>query len=243
MIRLRNLSVVLLSIAPIAAAALSPSSAVSASGSSASSGYDAWYVLQSLDGTAMMKWHEVLEPQKDQLRFTLHIWKLEEGNINEETEGAFSNKTPDLEPKFFNLARTFQGKSLQVDGSVQGRQMVIKVRNEGESSTRPARRMILGKGMILNAFFPVWLRTHHAALKEKTWTRVTTLPEDDPDLVFSPAVAQVRKSGNGIEVDYRGLKSSWILGPDGVAKTIDLHSLKARAIRITAAEAAKVFAP
>ena len=204
-------------------------------------GYNAWYVLKTADGTPLMKWNESLTPTPDQLKFELKIWKQEDGVINEEFEGAFAHHTPDLVPKFFNLSRTFQGSTLQVDGTVQANQLVIKVRMEGQSANRPAQRVLVSKGTILNAFFPVWLKINHSTLDSKKWTKLQTIPEDDPQMVFRPTMAKLKKSPQGVDVDYRGLKSRWILDQDGVATSIELQSLKAIATRISAKEAAEIL--
>lgn len=208
------------------------------------SGYQAWFVMKSRDGTPMMKWSETLTPKDDQLRLELKIWKEEDGVINEEMEGAFAENNETLRPKFFNLSRSFQGSTLQVDGTLQGRELMIKVRSGGTSADRPVSRVVVRPGMILNAFFPVWLRLHHATLDSKKGIHVQTLPEDDPQMTFRPVTARVKRSPKGgrvFDVDYRGLKSRWTLDEDGVPKTIEFQSLSAIAQRVSPQEAAQFF--
>ena len=162
----------------------------------------------------------------DKLQFLQHVWKKEEGYINEEQLGAFAKADPDLTPLFFNFRSTYRTTETIVDGTVKdGKSLVIKIRKAGQ--TLPSVTRSLPSKTFFSVFFPVWLHKVVPTLKEGAAVSFSTILEDDIEHGFESESGTVRlekgdeysQSSNTkkITVDYLNVRSLWYLDSQGAA--------------------------
>ena len=76
--------------------------------------WDYWYTVTVQKIPAEIE-NEKVVMHGDKLQFMQHVWKKEEGYINEEQLGAFAKADPDLTPLFFNFRSTYRTTETIVD--------------------------------------------------------------------------------------------------------------------------------
>ena len=104
----------------LALLAIFPRPAAAASGSAAAAiakSWNHWYTVTILPGTRYAYYHETLEKNRGRLHFKTEMWKKEEGFINSEQLGVFSQDDADLTPLFYNFHANYRQSEASIDGT------------------------------------------------------------------------------------------------------------------------------
>jgi hypothetical protein len=190
--------------------------------------WDYWYTVAVNKTIPAEYYNEKVVLHGDKLQFFNHVWRKEEGYINEEQLGAFATADMALTPLFFNFRSTYRATETVVDGNVRdGKTLVVKIRKGGESL--PTVTKSIPSNTFFSVFFPVWLGKALTTMKEGRTVSFSTILEDDVEHGFESESGMVRldKSDDFAEkthtkkiiVDYRSVKSTW---------WVDLHGASIR---------------
>lgn len=212
--------------------------------------WEAWYKVLTSDGTPVQYYRDRVALADSKLHFSNQVWKREEGFINEEQLGAFSNSTADLSPLFFNFRSTYRASETVIDGTIQpDHTIAIKITKAGVD--QPLIRRNLPTGTIFSSFFPVWVREKNKSLKLGENASFYALQEDDIDNGFSVNSGRVRRDADDdfakktrttkLMVEYRSIPSTWWVDKDGIAQKILMTQQGITVERTTEAEAKKIF--
>ena len=185
--------------------------------------WDYWYTV-SVKKIPAEAYNEKVVMHDDKLQFMSHVWKKEEGFINEEQLGAFSKADTDLSPLFFNFRSTYRASETVVDGNVHdGKTLVLKVRKGGEALPTVTRSII--PKTFFSVFFPVWLHKMVPTLKEGKTVSFSAILEDDIEHGFESEVGSIRlekadefatsSATKKILVDFRSVRSYWYVDAQG----------------------------
>jgi hypothetical protein len=185
--------------------------------------WDYWYTV-SVNKIPAEMYNEKVIMHDDKLQFMNHVWRKEEGYINEEELGAFSKADEDLTPLFFNFRSNYRTTETVVDGNVKnGNTLVVKVRKAGDAL--PTVTKSIPHKTFFSVFFPVWLHKVVPTLKKGVTVSFSTILEDDVEHGFDSESGTIRledsdefaQSSNTkkLIVDYRDVRSIWYVDAQG----------------------------
>jgi len=238
------LLVALLALAPRPAPAAPPTGAAKTAKS-----WDHWYTVTILPGTRYAYYHETLEKNRGRLHFKTEMWKKEEGFINSEQLGVFSEDNADLTPLFYNFHATYRESEASIDGTAASGRLQIRIRRNG------AELPVLNRGLPGKAFFsslfPVWmsrrLRELPAGAAESASIAFTAILEDNQDAGFPAETGRLQvatpddyaKSSKSLRVlvDFNSQKSTWYLDQSGAPVRIEIPAQNTRVERVTEKQA------
>ncbi len=207
-----------------------PASAPAAQQSTATVLWDHWYTVNVEPNYHYAYYNERVERKKGRLHVQSRMWKQEEGFINEEQLGSFSEDGPELRPIFFNFHSAYRTNEVTIDANVSGKALAVKIR-QGTQDAPPIKRVIANKD-IFSSFFPVWVGIQLKAGKSRASFHAVL--EDNQELAFRAVPGNIRvekpdefsqKSGTTkLLVDHNGLKSVWYVENTGAATRIEMRS-------------------
>jgi hypothetical protein len=203
-----------------------------------------WYTVTILPNTPYAYYHETLEKNQGRLHFKTEMWKREEGFINSEQLGVFSEDNALLTPLFYNFHANYRESELNIDGSVnQGRLQVRIKRNQQDLP-------VITRGMPKNAFFssmfPIWMSRKLQEAPASTASSLNlsflAILEDNQDAGFSAQSGRFKvatpdefsksTSTVPIQVDFNGQKSLWYLDKKGAPIRVEIPGQRTRIERV-----------
>lgn len=221
--------------------------------------YDVWFTVarKSPSGKPVpyQYYNDRLELKNGRLVFQNHLWKKEDGYINEEQIGAFAEGNEGLTPTLFNFKSSYRATELAIDGSFQEyasgkaatRQLTVKIRRNGENAT--AIKKTVDGHAILSTFFSAWLSKRLENWKPLGSQVFMAILENDLDGEFSPHAGTAKLENpdehakkykaQKISLQFAGQKSIWWVDPRGVPYRIEFPEAKIVAERATEAQARK----
>jgi hypothetical protein len=187
--------------------------------------WDYWYTV-AVNKIPAEYYNEKVVLRGDKLQFFNHVWRKEEGFINEEQLGAFATADMNLTPLFFNFRSTYRTTELVVDGNVKdGKTLVAKIRKGGQSL--PTVTKSIPSKTFFSVFFPVWLGKAITDLKPGRSASFMTILEDDVEHGFESESGTVRleepdefaqkTQSKKVTIDYRSVRSMWWVDSHGAA--------------------------
>lgn len=208
--------------------------------------WEAWYTITLKDGSHYAYYQDRAELRGGKAYFQENVWKNEEGFINEEQVGTFSEPTPDLTPVLFSFHANYRGTETLIDGNIpDGRTATIKVR-KGNQDLPPIKRMLPSKTILATAF-PLWIKEHAADIPVGGSRSITVLYEDQVDAGFPAIVGRVHREKNptaggamSFVVDIADVKSHWVLNGEGIVERMEMPSF-GRLVQKVSAEKARSF--
>lgn len=213
------------------------------------SGWDHWYTVTVLPRTAYAYYHETLAQTKGRLHFKTEMWKREEGFINSEQLGVFSQDDPALTPLFYNFHANYRESEVSIDGTVANGRLQIRIRRN-ERELPLLARGLPGKAFF-SSLFPVWmsrkLKDLPADQAQSQSIPFLAILEDNQDAGFPAESGRIRvaapdefsksSSSTRVEVDFNGQRSSWYLDRNGAPLRIEMPGQKTRVDRVTEKQA------
>lgn len=208
--------------------------------------WDAWYTVTLNGKIPYQVYHDEVEVKGGRLHYQNHLWKKEEGYINEEQLGLFAENQPELTPLFYNFHSTYRTTETVIDANVKnepksGMTLTVKARRGGQEL--PLVTKALPKKTIFSTFLPVWLGFRMADLSEGKRLSFMTLLEDNMDLEFSTLIGHIRvekqdetakKLGaKKLRIDLKDQKSFWWVDSKGTPLQIEWPAQNARAEKTT----------
>src|SRR6185437_9306908 len=152
--------------------------------------WDYWYAVAVKSLPYEMENDKVIL-EGDKLRFQEHVWKKEEGFINQEELGAFAMADMSLTPLFFNYRSAYRTTETVVDGTVHdGKNLVVNVRKAGQSL--PTISHSISSGTFFEVFFPLWIGKELKILKTGQTGAFTTIFEDGIEDGFDSKSGSIR---------------------------------------------------
>ena len=218
--------------------------------------WESWYTIEADGGVPYGYYSDRAEKMPDgRLHFENHIWKHEEGWINEESLGAYAKDDPGITPLFFNFWSNYRSTETQIDGTItDGKQLAVRVKKSGKEL--PVVKRSVPAGTTVSVFFPLWIgRAAEEAIRTgarpgavKTFR---TVFEDDINDGFAPKSGNYRieepdefatKTGTlKVRVETRDLPSHWYISDKGVPIRIDMTASRIRVDKVASREEAEAF--
>jgi len=218
----------------------------------AGSEWNHWYTVTILPKTPFAYYHEKLERNKGRLHFKTEMWKKEEGFINAEQLGVFSEDNPELTPLFYNFHATYRESEVSIDGSAGKGRLQVRIRRNN-TELPVITRGLPGKAFF-SSMFPIWMSRKLLGIPAEQ-AKSASLPflailEDNQDSGFSAESGRIqvmepdefaKSSGTiRVQVDFNGQRSSWYLDKSASPVRVDIPSQKTR-IERTDEKRAKAF--
>lgn len=154
---------------------------------------DQWYTV-TVGGTKKYAFYnERTEIKDSRIAFQTRMVKLEDGFLNEEQLGTFSENTPELKPLFYNFHSVYRSTEIKIDGNVSGSagSTLLTVRIKKGNEELPVIKRSISSSTLFSSVFPLWLEKNLAMVKEKKSVSFTALLEDNLDIGFSPVPGRV----------------------------------------------------
>jgi hypothetical protein len=211
--------------------------------------WDYWYTV-SVKKIPYEYYNEKVVFRDGKIQFFNNVWKKEEGFINEEQLGSFSNADMDLTPLFYNYRETYRSTEVRIDGNIHdGTTLVVKAK-KGDVALPTVTKSIRAK-TFLSLFFPLWLGKKLETMKENVTVSFLTLQEDNIEDGFDSVSGHVRlekaddyakKTGTKkVAVDYKDdARSYWWVDKHGAAQLIEMPD-KGTMVERTTKEKAEAF--
>jgi hypothetical protein len=234
--------------------ALAPASTVAAEKTAprSSAEWDHWYTVTILPKTPFAYYHEKLERNKGRLHFKTEMWKKEEGFINAEQLGVFSEDNADLTPLFYNFHATYRESEVSIDGSTTNGRLQVRIRRN--STELPVLTRGLPGKAFFSSMFPIWMSRKLLGISADQAKSVAVpflaILEDNQDSGFSAESGRIqvmeadefaKSSGTiRVQVDFNGQRSSWYLDKSSSPVRVDIPGQKTR-IERTDEKRAKAF--
>ncbi len=202
--------------------------------------WDHWYTVTLLPKTPFAYYRETLERNKGRLHFKTEMWKKEEGFINSEQLGVFSEDSPELKPLFYNFHATYRESEVSIDGSAANGRLQVRITRNGTELP------VITRGLPTKAFFssmfPIWMsrKLHNTPADQVKSMSVPFLAilEDNQDAGFSAENGRIqvmdpddfaKSSGTiRVQVDFNGQRSSWYLDKAGSPVRVEIPGQKTR---------------
>lgn len=208
---------------------------------------DAWYTMQS-GSTPWGYYHEVIQLNKGRYFYRYDMTKNEGGHLYSENIGGVAEE--DLTPVAFNLNKGGDGAAQSFNGTYKAQDGggVFNVIFKGSVERTLTRHV--GKGVILEVFFPVWLHKHFEELKSGFRSSVTIFTEspDTADYVTKVARFQFveeRKAGKdsckAIKVELDSKISTWCVTKSGALVDMVVGNNEVLVKRVASQSDAKAF--
>ena len=110
--------------------------------------WDHWYIITIEDHVPYAYYNEIVKRQDDQIQYQQHLWKLEEGYINEEHLGVFSKDDEGLSPLYYSFYSTYKAFETKIDGFVEtetskNARQVLKVKVTQKKEESPLIKIVL----------------------------------------------------------------------------------------------------
>ena len=215
---------------------------------------DLWYTITIKDKVHYGYYNDRAEMKQGKVFFKNQLWKNEEGYINEEQVGVFSENNPELSPLFFNFHSTYRTTETTIDGTVQtgtgGSILTVKVKKGGQEL--PIIKKNLPSKIFFSSVFPLWLERRMSSLKPGQTQSFLTILEDSVDSGFETAFGRIlvekpdafaTKSGTlKITVTNHDQHSIWYVDAKGNPLRIEMPEQHAIVDRVTEAVATKFLA-
>ena len=193
-------------------------------------GWNAWYTVTLNDKIPYAYYNEVVEIKDNRVHLQLHIWKKEEGFINEDTLGAFAKNDELLTPLFYNYRIAYKTSETQIDGTVDDKGY-LNAKIMRTSEALPVVKRHVPNKVFFSYLFPYWLFKNHSKLKPNQPLSYLVLNEDQFEQNFPLVSGKVliekpdeiaKKTGTQkIQVSYDDVASFWYLQEDGIALLIN----------------------
>jgi len=208
-----------------------------------------WYTVTILPNTPYAYYNESLERTKGRIHFKTTMWKKEEGFINSEQLGVFSQDDSELTPLFYNFHATYRSTEISIDGNSEKGHMKVRIKR-GQQELPVMTRALPSKAFFASVF-PLWLRrtlrnTPADQVKSASQPFVAIL-EDNQDSGFSAENGRFQvvseddfsKSTKSIrvQVDFNGQRSFWYLDQTGAPIRIEIPNQRTRVERVTEKQA------
>jgi hypothetical protein len=196
--------------------------------------WDNWYTVSVSKNIPYEYYNEKVIYKDGKIQFFNHVWKKEEGFINEETLGAFSNGDVDLTPLFYNYRATYRATEATIDGNVHdGKTLVVKVKRGTEDI--PTVTHSIPQKTFFSIFFPLWLGKQIQTAKPKASFVFNTILEDNVDQGFDTVTGRVtveapdafseKTHTKKVSVSYKDDQhSNWWVDDKGAAVKIEMES-------------------
>jgi len=215
--------------------------------------WDYWYTATVAPKMHYAYYHEVAEVKQGRIHFQSTIWKNEEGFINEEQLGSFSEDNGKFTPLFFNFHGNYRASETAIDATIKDGKLQAKVSLNLED--QPLVNRMVPSNAIFSSVFPLWMQAQLKNLpaeKAKNFTLpFLAILEDHADNGFTPEDGRFRvvdadeyskKSGSiRVEVDFNNQKSHWYLDKDGAPIRISIASQNTVVDRVTEKQAKSFF--
>jgi hypothetical protein len=202
--------------------------------------WDHWYTVTILPRTPFAYYRETLERNKGRLHFKTEMWKKEEGFINAEQLGVFSEDNAELKPLFYNFHATYRESEVSIDGSAANGRLQVRITRNG--SELPVITRGLPTKAFFSSMFPIWmsrmLRNTPADQVKSMSVPFLAILEDNQDAGFSAENGRIqvmdpdefaKSSGTiRVQVDFNGQRSSWYLDKGGSPVRVEIPGQKTR---------------
>ncbi len=229
--------------------------------STATADWDRWYLMQTDQGTTSLVTAAIQETVKTEsdgrVFYQAHVWKREDGFLNEEHLGIYSKSDSSVAPLSFSFVRKYRQTEDQLDGKVDGNKLVVTGTISGRKM--PPVRKSLPKGTIFVSLFPYWLSKKTdvpdtavtAPLKKgvNKWFSFYAVAEDSVDRRFQPMSGRVRAealddlaraTGTAkYSVEFQGQPSVWYVKPEGYPVRYTFSKTGRTVVEVPEAEARK----
>lgn len=223
--------------------------------------WDAWYTITVGKSIHSSYYQERVELKKGRLYFQVNIWKQEEGFINEEQLGVFSENDADLTPLFYNFHRTFGATEMSIDGTIQNapksaRFLIAKVKKgagvvTGGVDQQPIIKRPLPQHAFFAQVFPAWLGKKLSTMKPGQSVSFSSIEEDKPesdacisygrvmleDQIKKPDAFAEKTKTKKLSVYYKDLKSFWWINEHGTVVRIEMPATQTLVQKVTKEEA------
>ncbi len=191
--------------------------------------WNSWYTMTVGGKTPFGYYNDRVEQKDGKIAYQNHLWKMEEGFINEERVVSFGVDNADLSPVLFNFTSTYRDTEMVVDGTFKGNELTVKTR-QNKKSLKPIVTNVPSKAF-LSTLFQVWIGKRLADLKPGKGLSFTTLFEDSIQTRYAPIAGSVvleaedeygKKTGTRrLKVDLGGMKTTWYVLPTGEAVRVE----------------------
>lgn len=206
---------------------------------------DYWFVM-SVGKTPWGYFHERFSEKDDRLFYRYEMTKKENGKIYQESLGAIATKS--LVPVAFNLNKKGEEVLESYSGSYQdqGDVGLFTVQLTGMRQKNLKRHV--RKGVILEAFFPMWVKKNWDRIKKGFRDNVSIFTEDADSGEYQVKTATLdflsdEKISNAackkIKVAFDNRKSEWCIAQDGGLVEMTMKEADLIVRRTTDAQAAK----
>lgn len=211
---------------------------------------DRWYTVTQVEGQVPVSYYqEIIRTNGKQYQIELKTWKLEEGYLNKENEGAVIEANDSLRPVFFNFRKSYRSQISTVDASFDTDKNIMRAKLTPSPKDKDEIRRSFPKGAILTVSFPIWLAQNAPSLRPGKVKPFQAIVEDQFESAFPVASGQILwekdKSNQGLRrltVKFSGMKSYWWLDQKGTIQKIELPGPNHLIQQVTKAEALKFFA-
>ena len=215
---------------------------------------DLWYTITLKEKVHYGYYNDRAELKQGKLFFKNQLWKNEEGYINEEQVGVFSENNPELTPLFFNFHSTYRTTETTIDGTVQsgtgGNVLTVKVKKGGQEL--PLIKKNLPSKIFFSSVFPLWLERRMATLKPGQTQSFLTILEDSVDSGFETAFGRIqvekpdafatKSATTKITVTNHDQRSIWYVDAKGNPVRIEMPEQHAVVERVAESVATKFLA-
>lgn len=149
---------------------------------------DQWYTVTVGGNKKYAFYNEKAEIHDDRVSFQTRMVKLEDGFLNEEQLGTFSENSRDLKPLFYNFHSIYRSTEIKIDGNISGSTgtTLLTVRIKKGNEELPVIKRSIVPSTIFSSIFPLWLERNLVTLKEKKTLSFSALLEDNLDIGFAP---------------------------------------------------------
>lgn len=188
---------------------------------------DQWYTVTVGGNKKYAYYNEKAETREGRVSFQTRMVKLEDGFLNEEQLGTFSEDTPELKPLFYNFHSTYRSTEIKIDGNIAGNSgtTLLTVRIKKGNEELPVIKRSIVPSTIFSSVFPLWLERNLTTIKAKKTLPFMALLEDNLDIGFAPVSGRVmlkepddfakKNSAVLVEVSFKDSVFHWWLDLQG----------------------------
>lgn len=207
--------------------------------------WNSWYTMTIGEKIHYGYYNDRVERRDGKLAYQNHLWKREEGFINEERVVSFGRDDVEITPLLFNFVGTYRESTLTIDGTFSGTKLNVKAR-KGKQSL-PSIEAVVPKNAFLSTLFQAWIGRRIGEAKLGKRTSFITLFEDGLDNRYAPIHGAFtlepeddyarRSATKKLTVELAAMKSVWYVLPSGEAVRIEKPDQRLVIERKTEAEA------
>lgn len=191
--------------------------------------WNSWYTMTIGEKTPIGYYNDKVERKEGKFAYQNHLWKSEEGFINEERVVSFGKDDANISPLLFNFVGTYRETEISIDGTFTGTKLKVKAR-KGKQSLPSIDTSVPSKAF-LSTLFQVWIGKRLPEMKLGKRMSFSTLFEDGLDaryaanhgnLTLEKEDAYAKKTGTSkLLIELAGLKSTWYVLPSGEAVRVE----------------------